>query len=164
VKNFSQPPVAVVASFKNFADSVSPHIYRVLDSAGLHRGWNDERGTADDGSPELHVRQLTDGEAKARLYEADLSIKAHSHAAGAGGLAMPRNVFLQFSTIDDADVWALLTNEGYPFTLVTESHRNDLPLDIQVGIRDGFETRLEFAEWRTFRRAKLLQVGDSAGG
>jgi hypothetical protein len=163
VRNYSQPPVAVVASFKSFADSITPQLYRVLDSAGFHRGWDDKHETTGRAGPKLHVGQITDGEARAQVYEASLSIQFHSHNRGANGFPMPENLFLEFSTIRDAEVWALLTTEGYPFTLVTESNRNSLPLDAQVGVRNVFETRLEFPEWMAFKRAKLIQVGDTTG-
>jgi hypothetical protein len=162
VRNYSQPPVPVVASFKSFADSITPQLYRILDSAGFHRGWDDKQDTTGRAGAKLHVGQITDSEAKAQVYEASLSIRFHSHR-GSNGFPMPENLFLEFSTIRDAEVWALLTTEGYPFTLVTESHRNSLPLDVQVGVRNVFETRLEFPEWIAFKQAKLTQAGDTTG-
>jgi predicted small lipoprotein YifL len=41
IEPFYEPPAAVVVSFKNFADSVAPQLYRRLDSAGIYLGWID---------------------------------------------------------------------------------------------------------------------------
>jgi hypothetical protein len=137
-----------------FADSITPELYRVLDSAGYHRGFRDSVGVT--VQPELHVRKLTGVEAKAEVYEADLSLTLHKHMDGRpGGFPMPENLFLEFTTIRDAPKWALLIDQGYPFTIVSESNHNDLPLDVQVGIRNTFSTRAEFGDWAAFKRAKL---------
>src|SRR5690242_5319368 len=76
-ETFTQPPAAIVESFRHFADSVTPQLYKVLDSSGLHAGRSDT--SSDSRSPDTHVSQQTAAEARAQIYEADLTLTLHEH-------------------------------------------------------------------------------------
>jgi len=119
----------------------------------MHPGWSDTSGGG--GKPRVHVSQQTEPEAKAQIYEADLSLTFHRHLGKPTGFPMPENLFLEFASIKGGKTWALLTDQGFAFTLVTESNRNDLPLDLEMGVREIFRTRVELADWAAYRRAKL---------
>ena len=84
------------------------------------------------------MNQQNAAEARAQIYEADLILSLHEHLGDESGLPMPKNLFLEFTSVQVAERWALLTSRGYPFTMLTESNRNDLPLDLELGVRNGF--------------------------
>jgi hypothetical protein len=159
LENYYEPPSEVVASFNRLADSVTPELYMLLDSAGFHRGWSDTSSRA--STPDVHVREQSEAEARAKVYEADLSLTLHTHDVGMRGYPMRENLFLEFVSIGGAK-WALLTDKGYPFTFVTESNRNDLPLDLEQGVRQVFRTRIEFSDWAAYRLYKVDNPPKSA--
>lgn len=131
-ETFTAPPAAVVESFQHFADSVTPRLYKVLDSAGIHAGWSDTSGAG--RKPQVHVSQQNAAEARAEIYEADLTLSLHEHLGEQSGVPMTKSLFLEFATVGAAERWALITSSGYPFTMVTSSKRNDLPLDLELHV------------------------------
>ena len=172
------PPQVIVASLESLADSIMPGLSHALDAAGLHPGrshsdsllpgwsYSDSLPPAWSRSdsllpyePDVGVYPLFfGGDSTSQRYHASINVESHHHEFL--GFPMMEWIHLEFVTIGTAGPWALLTTDGYLYDGLGESdtqERSDLPLDLQVAIRNLFKDQLDIRAWSLDRAAEQVQ-------
>lgn len=153
-QRYEQAPVNVVASFKNFADSIEPSLIASLASSGYEV--TERKDGASLRSPiKLFVHQVTEQERNARIFEASIEAELRPRDRDKNGFPEEQYVELSFANAQESPKWLLLTSEGYLYALsMRENSRSDLPFDVQLAIRNVFNGRVDIDTWLAYVEEK----------